>query len=232
MAILTSFLPLLILVVIIGGGILVNRNVSKKPLMYQKSKWIFIGYVLLLVIASMFTFLLPTPDATIVKEEGNVDLSVDGHLYDMAQSGRFSEIAQEDIRKSWKFPFEDNSLSLDSPYNDISYLIEKTTDLDGKIEVYFLSGGQVVQVGNAVVDVSDYIPIVSIEINADALQFRYPIKNQEIAITYFEPAFPMQLMDQIDDGFSYAGSHFFYIRVPKDVEINYSEFLPVHFVGE
>jgi hypothetical protein len=232
--IIMSILPLLVLAGIIIGIVLLNKRLTRKPLTYQKSKWIIIGYVTVLLVAAGFSFLLPTSEAKLVKE------SIDEHawendLYYRAFTGDFSSLPAETITKSWEFPFSEETLDLEGLNYADAVLIEKNSNSNGIIEVFYVKGNHVMQVNTAAIAFTDYLPDVDVEIESNILRIISPVQKSEITLSYSDPAFTAKqfIMEtgENDNQFSATSSRFVYIRIPADVKVEVSGNLYVEYVG-
>ncbi|GGA77789.1 hypothetical protein [Ornithinibacillus halotolerans] len=226
-------LPLLLMIIIIVGLVVFNNRTTKKPLTYQKSRWIFIGYILILIIGIAFAPLLPTTNA---KQPNNSEFD---DFYILSQSqytelldGGFTDIYQDNVDETWSFTYSRDSLFLDAVNFDGIVLIERTKDLQDKIEVNFIKDYAVMEVGAVMIDISEYQPDMTADLNTDVLLLQGPANEREVRLALTEPEFTIsQFLDnKVGEGYSYSGSHFFYIRVPQELHVSYSDYLLVDFV--
>ncbi|WP_042144496.1 hypothetical protein [Paucisalibacillus sp. EB02] len=233
MAAFLSILPLIFIMIIILWLVAVNKRLTRKSLTLRQSKLIFVGYISFLLIATVFSLFLPSSEAKLIK---NLTLREDmtDNLFMKAQQGGFSSIDQQRISQSWEFPYTGDSLTLSSDYYDEGILIERTNELKGKIEVYFIKDWQALGVNSVSMDVSEYTPDMDVEMTSDTLMVVSPEEELIIELAFSELAFPMKQMigeSQFGHGYSSSGSRFFYIRVPQDLQIEFSEYLYVDYVN-
>lgn len=210
-----SVLPIVIVIGIIIFFVLLNKRFQVKPVTFRKSKWIIIGYVSILLVAAIGSLFLPSTKAKVV--DNNLNEDWENSYYQQALNGNFSSIDSKEIKKSWEFPLTGNTLSFDSSNYEGAFIIERNSDLKDKVEVYYIDNGHVMETGSVKVDISDYIPEVDITVEQNVLRV---IGTTNVKIAYTDPEFTrVQFLSEYDSGIGYAGSYFFYIRVPENLNI-------------
>jgi hypothetical protein len=226
-----SFLPIIILIAIIVSIIFLNKRLQKSPLTYNKSKWVVIGYIIFLAVTAVIATLLPNTEAKVIVEDLERDWS--NSLYQRAHKGEFASFGEEEITDKWEFPYTNETITLDANLYEESILVEKTSQLNGKIEVYFIEDWQVMEINSITLDISDYIPAFGVGLEEDRLVFKGFSEDRKILIAYEEPEFTMRqfMRDyESESGYSYSGSRFLYIRVPESLKVEYNSNLIVDFV--
>lgn len=216
-----SLLPILIVIGLIIFFVLLNKRFKMKPVTFQKSKWIIIGYVSILLVAAICSLFLPSTKAKVV--DNNIDEDWENSYYQQALNGNFSSIDSKGIKKSWEFPLTGNTLSFHLSNYEQAFIIERNSDLQDKVEVYYIENWHVMEVGSVKVDISDFIPEVDITVEQNVLRV-IGTGTANVKMAYTDPDFTMiQFLSEYDSGFGYAGSSFFYVRVPENLNIENAE---------
>ncbi|SRR5690606_15206893 len=222
-----------IILIIIFWFIAMNKRLTQKSLTTKKLKLIFIGYISILILGTVSAFFLPSSEANMME---GLDPSGDmtDNLFMKAEQGEFSSIDKQRIADSWEYSYTGEKLTLSSDSYEEGILIERTDELKEAIEVFYIKDWQALGVNAAYMDVSEYTPDMGVELISDTLEFVSPEEEIIIELAFNELGFPMKQMigeSQFGNGYSSSGSRFFYIRVPEDLQIEFSEYLYVDYVN-
>lgn len=228
-----AILPLLIiLIIIIAIVILSKRNGSKNTFFGKKIRWIFGGYLAILVICAGLSPLLPTNGKTYktinVKHLDNESMK----LYETVLKGNIDKVDSKFIKKTWNLDYQDEQLAITTPneeFIETSIIVERKTVNDGEIEaVYYKSGSSV----NGM-DISDLEKSLQLKIEKNTVRIENPERLTR-EFTQFQQAFPINQFTG-KGGFShsnnfYEGNSILYLKVPKDLKINAPSELNVQYV--
>jgi hypothetical protein len=232
MAALLSIFPLFIIIIIILWFVTMRKRMAGKSLTWRQSMFIFIAYVTVLLITTIVSLFIPSSEVNTIEDPHWVEDWNDS-LYMKAMQGEFSSIAASKMSKVWEFPYTEDIITLDSGYYEDGILIEKTSDLNGQIEVYYIKDWHALEVNSVTIDVSEYTPDMNVEITSNTLQFVSPELMPTIHLAFKDLAFPMKQMiseSQFGSGFSSSGSRFFYIRVPQNLIVEFPNDMYVDYV--
>ncbi|WP_036689258.1 hypothetical protein [Paucisalibacillus globulus] len=232
MAVIVSLVPLLIIIIIILWFVTLKKRLTRKSLTLRQSTLIFIVYVTILLITTVVSLFLPSSEANII-EDPHQSEEWNGGLYMKAMQGEFSSIATSKISRSWEIPYTGDVITLASDYYDEGILVEKTDELNGQIEVYYIKDWQTLGVNSVSMDVSEYTPDMDVEMTSNTLQFVSPEKESTIHLAFNDLAFPMKQLigeSQFGNGFGSSGSSFFYIRVPRNLNVEFSDYMYIDYV--
>lgn len=140
MNIIFSFIPIILLIMIVGlVVVLIRLNTIKKKtyLSGQKIRWIFGVYVTVLLISVGLFYLIPT------EAESTIDTKTDlgfAYLSEKIYNGSVSDLDEKFISKQWDFDYEGEKLNMEAANNDvngISIFLERKEDNDNRIDVTF-----------------------------------------------------------------------------------------------
>ena len=228
-----AVIPLLIILIIIIAIVRLWKSTGRKNTFFGKRiRWIFGGYLAILVICAGLSPLLPT-DEKIYKAIDVNDLDHEGtELYEAALAGNIDKVDSNYIKKTWNLDYQDEQLAITTPneeFIETSIIIERKTVNDGEIEaVYYKSGSSV----NGM-DISDLEKPLRMKIEKNTMRIENPEKLT-LEFTQFQQAFPINQFTG-KGGFShshnfYEGASILYLKVPKDLKINAPSELNVQYV--
>ncbi|MEH7177019.1 hypothetical protein [Neobacillus vireti] len=228
-----SILPLLIILIIIIAIVRMSKSSGRKNYFFGKPiRWLFGGYLAILVICAGLSPLLP--------EDEKIDKAIDVNnldragieLYETALAGNIDKVDSNYIKKTWNLEYQNQQLAIISPneeYIETSIIVKRKTVNDGGIDaVYFKSGSSV----NGM-DISDLEKPLRMKIENNTMRIENPEKL-ELKFTQFQQAFPISQFTG-KGGFShshnfYEGTSILYLKVPKDLKINAPSELNVQYV--
>ncbi|MDR7074364.1 hypothetical protein [Fictibacillus barbaricus] len=236
MSLLLAIVPIIVVVLLLSGILFAFKPKKKKPVMgVKKTKWIVGSYAVILIIATVLSFLLPidrnTAGKSLSKSEVDKIQKVQDSIYGSISNGRFKEQEFKGAlikKKSWSFPFNEKALtfSLRNPDNfSPSILVEKTNarEIQG---IYY--------VGKAIVDgidVTDKISSPTIHLNHSSLIIGNP-DAKEVKFAKFSTAFSFDQFSGKPTVFNHEsygifGIDILYLKVPKNVQIT-GDYHPVN----
>ncbi len=110
-----SFIPLLIIVIIILAIVRLSKSTGRKNTFFGKRiPWIFGGYLAILVICAGVSPLLPT-DENIYKTIDVKDLDHEGtELYEAALAGNIDKVDSSYVKKTWNLDYQDQQLAIEA----------------------------------------------------------------------------------------------------------------------
>ena len=228
-----SFIPLVIIVIVIIAIVRLTKSSGRKNNFFgKKIRWIFGGYLAILVICAGLSPLLST-DGITYKAIDVKDLDHAGtELYEAALAGNIDKVDSNYIKKAWNLDYQDQQLAITTPneeFIETSIIVERKTVNDGGIDaVYFKSESSV----NGM-DISDLEKPLQMKIEKNTMRIVNPEKL-ELEFTQFQQAFPINQFTG-KGGFShshnfYEGTSILYLKVPKDLKINAPSELNVQYV--
>ncbi|SDN26221.1 hypothetical protein [Bacillus sp. OK048] len=228
-----AILPLIIILIIIIAIVRQSKSSGRKNTFFGKQiRWVFGGYLAILVICAGLSPLLPT-DEKIYKAIDVKDLDHAGiELYDAALAGNIDKVDSNYIKKTWNLDYQDQQLAItaaNEEYIETSIIVERKTVNNGEIEaVYYKSRSSV----NGM-DISDLEKPLQMKIEKNTMRLENPEKLT-LEFTQFQQAFPINQFTG-KRGFSdsnsiYEGNSVLYLKVPKDLKINAPSELNVQYV--
>src|SRR3954451_23121798 len=171
-----AILPLLIIIIIIIAIVRLSKRSGRKNTFFGKQiRWIFGGYLAILVICAGLSPLLPT-DEKIYKGTDVNNLDHAGiELYEAALAGKIDKVDNKYIKKTWNLDYQDEQLAITTPneeFIETSIIVERKTMNDGEIEaVYYKSGSSV----NGM-DISDLEKPLQMKIEKNTMRIENPEK--------------------------------------------------------
>ncbi|OIJ11634.1 hypothetical protein BKP35_11900 [Anaerobacillus arseniciselenatis] len=209
------------------------KKVSQKAASFNATtiKWIFIGYITILVAATIFLFVVP-----IGVEEKNVSINearqIEENFYNATHEGNLEKIEGLLTIDEWEFSFEEPVLHLNLNQGDQSsmrILVKNKDTNDGNVNIvhystpYFTLG----------VDVTHVVRSPQLEMINGTLEigstWGEPVRmakfHKEFTITQFtgEGMF-------YDGHLSRVGTNALYIKVPANVEISAADYVHIEYV--
>ena len=236
MSLLLAIVPIIVVVLLLSGVLFAFKPKKKKPAMgVKKTKWIVGIYAVILIIATLLSFILPVDRNTAGKGLSKSDVDkiqkVQDSIYGSISNGRFKEQEFKSAlikKKSWSFPFDEKTLTFskgDSDNFSPSILVEKTNN--NEIQAVYYVGKAIVDG----IDVTDEISSPTINLNHSTLIFGNP-DAKEVKLAKFSTAFSF---DQFSgkptifnhESYGIFGIDILYLKVPKDVQIT-GDYQPVN----
>jgi hypothetical protein len=230
-----SILILLIAVFAISSILvkILRSNGMRNYFFGKRVRWIFAGYIAILVICAGLSPWLPTDGKS---NNQTIDLNVlehaDTELYEAALAGNIDKVDSNYIKKTWNLNYQGQQLTLTTPMEEFintSIMVKRKTVNDGEIEaVYYKSGSSV----NGM-DISDLEKPLRMDIKNNTMRIEDPEKLT-LEFSQFQQAFPINQFTG-KGSFShsnnfYLGTSILYLKVPKDLELNSSSELNVQFI--
>ena len=141
------YLPLLIIVIILIFAGFSGKWLSTKLLRGSRGYIVFVAYLAILLIGSVFAAIIPEGSAfegkLLSEEEINNQSKLNDQIYQQVQLGKVDEIKGISVKEKWEFPFEGKKLNIDlvdTDYGTMLTFVEKVRSLEGKIEsTYYLT---------------------------------------------------------------------------------------------
>ncbi|WP_312473399.1 hypothetical protein [Neobacillus sp.] len=236
-----GMIPLLIIVMIVIG-ILVISTRARNKMVHKKGKfsysqrvyWILSGFVSILLICLILNAVLPVKIMDGWKRVNTTDLERENlGLYDAALEGRINQEGSKFLRKKWNFNYQGQQLNLTVTKDediDAMVVVEKKNSNDGNIEAEFYqtrssyNGMEITELAN----------LPGMELAGDQLTLLNP-KRSEIKFSQFGNTFSIKqftgepsLFSEHHSEFS-GGLRILYLRIPKDLELNYPKNLNLQF---
>ncbi|CAH2715801.1 hypothetical protein BACCIP111895_02985 [Neobacillus rhizosphaerae] len=237
-----GMIPLLIIVIIVIG-ILVFSTRTRNKMVHKKGKfsysqrvyWLLSGYVVILLICLILNAVQPVKIMDGLKKVNTADLERESlNLYDAAVEGSINQEGSKFLRKKWNFNYQGQQLNLaviQDENIDAMVVVEKKNNNDGKIEAEFY---QTRSSYNGM-DITELANLPGMELAGDQLTLLNP-KRSEIKFSQFGNTFNIKqftgepsLFSEHHSEFS-GGQRIIYLRIPKDLELNYPENLNLQFV--
>lgn len=185
---------------------------------------VFTGYIIVLLIASVFSFFLPEKESFAGRYVTNKELMeqqrLSDKIYSIIEEGKIAEADGLIEKDSWSFPLEGNVLNINSYNQNSAIFIEKVDGLDGNIEVsHYMTKSYINNV-----DVTDRFTSPRVEFMDSKLSL-YPAEVVEVKVVQFGNPFPFSQFSGNEIEFpGYFGMNhgmeFIYIRIPEGTEIN------------
>jgi hypothetical protein len=226
--IIISFLPILIVFIIVAFGIGIMRSNTKVSLGTKKIRWILGGYTIILVIATVISLSI-LPDhkndqkvataAEMTKIEDAQTKAIDnlysGNVVDLDQV--FSQ------KKKWSFPFNKKSLDIvlkEGETGIMSVFAERKNANDGEIEASYYVGKSYIDG----VDFTDKVHSPELVLNGQQLTVNNPALVT-VSFSRFSPGFAYSQFSKgghfsQENRSSVIGRDFILLKVPNDIEIN------------
>lgn len=219
------FAPFMIILVILLLGIFLSKKMTPKLLRGNNTTLLFKGYVLLLVIASFSSSLLPSNDSFAGKAVSNEVIeqqkNYEKDIFPLVESGRIGEVRGAEVREKWTFPLEGKMLSISPMYSEayIQVFVEHVAELKGQVEAYHYSSRTYMEG----VDITERIHPPRLEIEGESLNIYSPASTK---VKFFKMGalFPFNQFSgdgniYFDDEAVTFGVNFLYLRVPEGTKV-------------
>jgi hypothetical protein len=231
-----SFVPIVIVVIMVIAitSLLVNltKRSSKVLLSGSRIRWMFVGYLSILLIFSGLSPLLPEGEITYQKVDINQLESDSNELYEAAIQGKIENVDSKYIVKTRKFDYPEKQLNIavvNEDFLSASIFVERKTTNDGKIEALHYQTGS----GLNEMALSDLMQPLGINIDKNTLLLENPEKLK-LEFSQFQQAFPINQFtgkgDFSDINNFYDGTSILYLKIPKDLELNNTYEIDLQYV--
>ncbi|MFZ3578372.1 hypothetical protein [Virgibacillus sp. DJP39] len=229
-----TFMPIIIIITIIGLVVLVIKRNTKKQRKYlsgEKIRWMLGAYLLILLISVGMFLLIPSNSGSIANEKADLGSS---YLVKSLHNGNAADIDEKFIAKKWKFDFKGEMLTFLAPGNDvngISIFVEEKMENDGIVEVMYYQTPTYVEGMN----VSDRIKLAQVKLRDNRLIISKP-DQLELNFTAFKQEFIMNQFTEGDsmnlNGSLILGAQALYIRIPKTLNVQQDEYGILQYIRE
>ncbi|WP_407271985.1 hypothetical protein [Radiobacillus sp. PE A8.2] len=226
--IMISILPILTIIGIGAFVFLILRRLgnAKKPILVNRIKWIFIGYGIVLLCATVLYYFMPKDSfkpaaSTDTAELENRDDLIT-NMYNQALQGNVDQLEGITVKEDWQFEVDGSQLTINqSDYNAFIF-VEKKENADNKIDV--TEYGTKAYFDN--IDVTDLLQASNITYRNNELMINSPYRasinivkfNKEFTITQFTGEKGMG-----HDVNNIRENTIIYVQVPADVEVSGDE---------
>lgn len=209
--------------IILSVLILYSKGVKRINLTtsVKKNGWFLGGYTIILLFSMVIYFLMP--EAEQITWKGETEDTSEFLLYEKLMN-------KEDIEESYVSNKETYDLSeqelvirsQDNYFNEYSIMFEKTSELEGEMEVILYKGILTVEQ----FDLSEELPSPAITYSNGILEVEHPVFFEK-SMAYIAPEFPFtQFSGQRSTMQGYGHSSrdaIIYVRVPEDTEVIWNE---------
>lgn len=231
-----SFVPIVIVVIIIFTitSLLINLTKRSSKVLFSgnRIRWIFVGYLSILLLCSGLSPLLPKGDIT-YKGVDVKQLEKDSNeLYKAANQGNIENLDSKYIVKTRKFDYSEKQLNIaviNEDFLSASIFVERKTTNDGKIEALHFQTGS----GLNEMTLSDLMQPLKINIDKNTLILENPEKLK-LEFSQFQQAFPINQFTGkgvfSDTNNFYDGTSILYLKVPKDLELTTTNEIALEYV--
>lgn len=230
-----AFLPIfLLLAVIIGLILLINKSSRFGFGRGRAGLWMLIGYSCLLVVSAVVFLALPIGNTDLQgKESERKEEQTSQAFYDAVLQGKINEMEKWLIHE-WSFPFNEEQLILQVGANDVNSInifVEHTDGLTDTIEASYYQTPLMID-GFEVEE--KYTPAVHMDMTTLTI---YPGETKDLKYKMFGSEFPFRMFNReegtmwMDSIVSHWNGSALYIRVPEGLEVfadqsNYTEVDP------
>jgi hypothetical protein len=231
-----SFVPIVIVVIMVIAitSLLINltKRSSKVVFSGNRIRWIFVGYLSILLLCTGLSPLLPKEGISYKEIDVNQLERDSNELYEAAIQGNIENVDSEYILKTRNFDYTENQLNIavvNEDFLSASIIVERKTTNDGKIEALHYQTGS----GLNEMAISDLMQPLKINIDKNTLRLENPEKLK-LEFTQFQHAFPINQFtgksDFSDLNNFYNGTSILYLRIPNDLELNTTYEIDLQYV--
>ncbi|MBH0162827.1 MULTISPECIES: hypothetical protein [unclassified Fictibacillus] len=226
--IIMSFLPILIVFIIVAFGIGVMRSNTKLSLGTRKIRWILGGYTMILAIATVISLsILPNH-----KNDEKIATAAEMSRIEDAQTKAIDNLYSGNVvdldkvfseKKKWSFPFNEKSLDIvltEGETGIMSVFAERKSENDGEIEATYHVGKSYIDG----VDFTDKVHSPELLLNGQQLTVNNPALVT-VSFSRFSPGFAYSQFSKgghftQENRSSVIGRDFILLKVPNNIEIN------------
>lgn len=231
-----SFVPIVIVVIIIFTitSLLINLTKRSSKVLFSgnRIRWIFVGYLSILLLCSGLSPLLPKGEISYQKVDVNQLERDSNELYKAAIQGKIENVDSKYIVKTRKFDYSEKQLNIavvNEDFLSASIFVERKTTNDGKIEALHYQTGS----GLNQMTISDLMQPLKINIDKNTLILENPEKLK-LEFSQFQQAFPINQFtgkgDFSDMNNFYDGTSILYLKIPKDLELTTTNEIALEYV--
>lgn len=232
-----SVVPIIIVIIMVFAitSLLVNLTKRRHKGYFfsgNRIRWVFIGYICILLLCAGLSPLLPKGEITYQKVDVNQLERESKELYDAAILGNIDNVDSKYIIKTQNFDYAEKQLNIAVANEDFlsaSIFVERKTINDGKIEAIHYQTGS----GLNDMSLSDLMQPLKINIDKNTLIFENPEKLK-LEFSQFKHAFPItQFTGNGEFGDStdfYDGTSILYLKIPKDLELTNTYEIDLQYV--
>lgn len=232
-----SFVPLFIVIIMVIAitSLLINLTKRSNKLNFfsgNRIRWMFVGYLSILLICTGLSPLLPKGDITYQKVDVNQLERDSKELYDAAIQGSIENVDTEYIVTTRNFDYTEKQLNIAVANDDFlsaSIFVERKSINDGKIEATHYQTGS----GLNDMALSDLMQPLKISIDKDTLRLENPEKLK-LEFSQYQQVFPINQFtgkgDFSDSNNFYDGTSILYLKIPKDLELNTTYEIALEYV--
>lgn len=216
---------IILVIVIIFLAIFMKRTLNRrgKYVYSHRVRWIFGGYLAILLICAGMDMVLPIKGRTDMKMVHTEDLEKESlALYNDALAGRIDQVDHSFIAKKWSFDFHERKLNLEvvnDQFLDIQILVERKKTNDDKVEAVFYKTRSSVND----MDTTKLINPPQIKLEGNGIALMSPNKSK-IDFSRFQNVFTVTQFTGGDSLYShhtdfFQGQKLLYLRIPKDLQL-------------
>ncbi|WHY01296.1 hypothetical protein [Neobacillus sp. DY30] len=231
-----SFVPIVIVVIMVIAitSLLINltKRSSKVFFSGNRIRWMFVGYLSILLICTGLSPLLPKGEITYQKIDANQLEKDSEELYEAAISGNIENVHSKYIVKNRKFDYTEKQLDIavvNEDFLSASIIVERKTTNDQKIEALHYQTGS----GLNEMSISDLMQPLGINIDKNTLILENPPKIK-LEFSQFQQAFPINQFtgkgDFSDTNNFIDGTSILYLKIPKDLELTTTNEIALEYV--
>jgi tRNA threonylcarbamoyladenosine modification (KEOPS) complex Pcc1 subunit len=231
MNMLLMFLPILIILLLIVVIVALMVRLSRiRRVSPKNSRWLIIGYIIILLLAAILSYSILPENEEVVKTLSANELkqieSEQMKWMDAAHSGKLKDLeGVYTSKKSWSFTYDNPKLEITYLGDEASYVmvfVEERTKEDDVIEAVHYTGNLFIDG----MDMTEKKSSAQLELKGNILSLKAP-DLASLNITKFSKGFPFQQFSAKKNGmFSLerpsmgVGRDFILLKVPEGVEVN------------
>ncbi|MEH7493904.1 hypothetical protein [Neobacillus niacini] len=231
-----SFVPIVIVVIMVIAitSLLVNLTKRSSKVLFSGSRirWMFVGYLSILLVCTGLSPMLPKGEITYQKVDVNQLERDSNELYEAAIQGNIENVDSKYFVKTRNFDYTEKQLNIavvNEDFLSASIFVERKTTNDGKIEALHYQTGS----GLNEMSISDLMQPLGINIDKNTLMLENPEKIK-LEFSQFQQAFPINQFtgkgDFSDTNNFYGGTSILYLKIPKDLELNNTYEIDLQYV--
>ena len=211
---------------------LTKRSNKLNFLSGNRIRWMFVGYISILLICTGLSPLLPKGELTYQKVDVDQLEKDNQELYEAAIQGNIENVDSEYIVKTWNLDYSEKQLNIAVTNDDFlsaPIIVERKTVNDGKIEAAQYKKGS----GLNDMVITDLVQPSSLNIDKNTLRLENPEKII-LKFSQFQQAFPIKQFtgkgNFSDSNNFYEGTGILYLKIPKDLELNTTSAIDIQYV--
>ncbi|MGR9047326.1 hypothetical protein ACQ4XT_01575 [Halobacillus faecis] len=220
--IVAAFLPIfLLLAIIIGLILLINKSSRFRFGRGRAGLWMLIGYSFLLMVSAIIFLALPIGSIELQGQENEEEEQKSQQFYEAVHQGKMDEM-EEWLIHEWSFPFNEEQLILQAIENDVNgvnIFVERTDELTENVEVFYYQTPLMI---NGYEVEEKYTPAVHMDMTTLSI---YPGEPMDVNYKLFGSEFPFRLFNRekgsmwMDTMVSHWNGSALYIRVPEGLDV-------------